>query len=295
MNSTTTAPLPVIACIDGTKKSDRVVAWAAHQARVQQTELVVVQVRPFTLQTSPSRAGRGADITAVADYAAAATRRHPSIPVTARLVRGRVSEELINLSRHAAQLVIGSDRTRDHDTEGRLASLGEVLAVSALCPVVVVASSMTGAQSPPRVVVGWAPNAPASDYALREAAAQAYARSAQLMVIILNDFQPVPRNTRTVPAVVTTPLHVLVEELQHLYPGLAIRTRRGKGRVAEGLATAAIGAELLVVGCHHSANPWSLRTGPTAVTLMRTSPCPLMLVGTRSRRTRPVAASALRR
>ena len=38
-------------------------------------------------------------------------------------------------------------------------------------------------------------------------------------------------------------------------------------------------SELLVLGCHHSTDAWSIRTGPVAAALMRDGHCPVMLVG----------------
>ena len=62
-------------------------------------------------------------------------------------------------------------------------------------------------------------------------------------------------------------------------PNLSIRiSHEVTDDPAEALIRAADAADLLVIGCHHSADRWSIRTGPVAEAVMRGASCPVMLV-----------------
>jgi hypothetical protein len=47
----------------------------------------------------------------------------------------------------------------------------------------------------------------------------------------------------------------------------------------QGLVGQTTSAELIVIGCPHSDDRWSIRVGVTVDTLMRQAVCPVMLVG----------------
>jgi nucleotide-binding universal stress UspA family protein len=74
-----------------------------------------------------------------------------------------------------------------------------------------------------------------------------------------------------------------IRGIESTYPGLRIDITHRSGHVVTELERALERAALLVLGCHHSEQPWSIRLGPVAEELMRFSRCPVMLVGRRGR------------
>ena len=61
--------------------------------------------------------------------------------------------------------------------------------------------------------------------------------------------------------------------------GTDLRTVLADDDPAEALLRAAQGAQLLVVGCHHSEDRWSTRLGPVPTSILHRSPCPVVVVG----------------
>ena len=92
-----------------------------------------------------------------------------------------------------------------------------------------------------------------------------------------------------------SPLINSLAQLEGRYPGLVINISHQTGDVPQALSAMASTSELLVLGCHHSRQPWSIRTGPIAEVVMRTGHCPVMLVGRRARQPAIRSPSASRR
>ena len=74
-----------------------------------------------------------------------------------------------------------------------------------------------------------------------------------------------------------------MRRIESTYPGLKIDVTHRTGHVDTELERSLDRAALLVMGAHHSEQSWSIRVGPIAEELMRRSPCPVMLVGRRTR------------
>jgi nucleotide-binding universal stress UspA family protein len=70
-----------------------------------------------------------------------------------------------------------------------------------------------------------------------------------------------------------------VDSVQQAHPGLHIDVDDTDFNYLRALIRHAEQAELLVIGCPHSHDRWSIRVGVTAETLMRRATCPVMLVG----------------
>nr|WP_083212255.1 universal stress protein [Mycobacterium malmoense] len=134
---------PVIAVgIDGSEASKDALRWAANQAQLTSGEVHAV----IAWQT-PSSYGYYVDYFD-ADAAADARKtlqevvsstlgESPSVPVTSRVVKGQPAEVLIEASRSADLLVVGS-RGRGAFTGMLLGSVSQHCVQHAACPVLVV-------------------------------------------------------------------------------------------------------------------------------------------------------------
>jgi nucleotide-binding universal stress UspA family protein len=72
---------------------------------------------------------------------------------------------------------------------------------------------------------------------------------------------------------------VVQECLAPVERDIAVECRSVGTRAQWALEEAAIGADLLVVGCHRSDDHWFSRLGPVASWLLHRSPCPVAVVG----------------
>lgn len=63
------------------------------------------------------------------------------------------------------------------------------------------------------------------------------------------------------------------------FPRLSITALVAEGDPGEVLVELSAAAQLVVVGAHHSSDPWSIRLGPVTETVLRRAPCPVISVG----------------
>ena len=210
------------------------------------------------------------------DSAAAAAQHEPSISVRTRLLEGSISDELIRASETAVLLVLGIDRAKERAAYGALGPIEDRVAVHAHCPVVVVSRLLISGPRPAKeVVVGWI-DAMSAWWAFNAAVAAAVVRRAPLTVL-----RVMPMNRQDdKPWVGDRPLLEAISSAEPpCPPSLSIRiSHEVTDDAAEALVRAADGADLLVIGCHHSDDRWSVRTGPVAEAVMRGASCPVMLV-----------------
>ena len=221
------------------------------------------------------------------DSVAAVAQSEPSVTVSTRLLEGSISEELIRASEMAVLLVLGIDRAKGRAAYGALGPIEDRVAVHANCPVVVVSRPPTIGPKPPReVVVGWIDTVSAW-WAFNAAVAAAVARRGPLTVLRV---LPMSRQDEE-PWIGDQPLLDAISSAEPpCPPSLLIRiSHEVTDDPAAALIRAADAADLLVIGCHHSVDQWSVRTGPVAEAVMRGASCPVMLVS------QPVAAPRSRR
>jgi nucleotide-binding universal stress UspA family protein len=148
----------------------------------------------------------------------------------------------------------------------------------ALCPVVTVNGTVPQTDRlRPMVVVGWVDHQTARR-ALSQAAAEARARGGSLTVVSAD-----PDNHRTASRAAEIrkdpSLSAALAALTVDYPNLPVDVVHARAEPGEALLSHAAGADLLVIGCHHSGDPLSIRIGPVASQAIRGAPCPVMLVG----------------
>ena len=144
----------------------------------------------------------------------------------------------------------------------------------------------TGPKPPREVVVGWIDTVSAW-WAFNAAVEAAVARHGPLTVLRV---QPMSRQEEE-PWIGDQPLLDAISSAEPpCPPSLLIRiSHEVTDDPAAALIRAADAADLLVIGCHHSVDQWSVRTGPVAEAVMRGASCPVMLVS------QPVAAPQSRR
>jgi nucleotide-binding universal stress UspA family protein len=141
-----------------------------------------------------------------------------------------------------------------------------------------------------QVTVGWTEGHTAR-LALDAAAEEAYLRGAALSVLTVPPVLDPQLVGVVAPPDQEPALIAAVGKIEDRYPGLLINITHQTGDVTAALKSMAPLSELLVLGCHHSTESWSIRTGPVAAALMRDGHCPVMLVGrlAKQRGERPTA------
>ena len=186
---------------------------------------------------------------------------------------------MVRIGDAARVIALGIDLTRSRASHGVRGPLEDRIAVHASCPVVTVAPLsflIPGAR--PQITVGWTDNHTA-DRALAVAAEEAHLRGSALIVLTCRRTRDPDRVGTIDPQIHEEALLASVTALETRYPGLPIDVVHRTGDVRQALTAIAHSSELLVLGCHHSNQPWSIRTGPVAEAVMRAGHCPVMLVG----------------
>lgn len=128
--------------MDGSPNSMNALRWAMRQARATSAEVIVAAAWEVPTTLGFDVADDAIDWAAharqtVDDALAEAARLEPSVTVSSRVVRGHAGTALVDESRGADLLVVGS---RGHGTAVAmlLGSVSEYCVHHALCPVVVV-------------------------------------------------------------------------------------------------------------------------------------------------------------
>ena len=275
----------IVVGVDESPESGWAVFWAAREARLRGATLTLVHVRP---SVSEDRAA-GVDAQSEAERllsvrAAEASELEPGITITPRLYESRsISEQLIELSGAADLLVVGVASARPRADHGVLGPVEDRVVVHAHCPVVTVngPGPIVG-QDYDKIVLGWTEGT-TGRRALEAAADEAALRGSLLGVVTVS---PAAAYAPAVPNEQVSVEQALIDSIHRIestHRGLRIDVTHRSGHVVRELQQSLDRAALLVLGSHHSEQPWSIRLGPVAEESMRLSPCPVMLVGRRSR------------
>ena len=277
----------IVVGVDQSPEARWAVRWGAREARLRGATLALAHVRS---SVSDDRAVDDLDSeaeTLLIVRAAEASELEPEISVAPRLYEsGSISEQLIELSGAADLLVLGVASARPRAEHGVLGPLEDRVVVHAHCPVVTVngPGPIVG-QDYDKIVLGWTEGTTARG-ALEAAAEEAMLRGSLLSIVTI------PPSATPSPALPSERINVeeaLIDSMRRIessYPGLRIDVTHRTGQVDTELERSLDRADLLVLGSHHSEQPWSIRVGPIAEELMRRSPCPVMLVGRQARRQR---------
>jgi nucleotide-binding universal stress UspA family protein len=249
-------------------------AWALPECRLRKAELVLVHALEAgdAAETAGARAAAGRAELEV--HREAAARVAPDVPVSTELVDLPPDEALVAASERADLVVLGSRGRQDVATSA-LGSVAHRTAVHARCPVVIVRAETSPARKEHRrrVVVGVA-DAPAGRAALRFAAEQAALGDARLHLVLCPEDAPDGR------IVAERELAAVRADLAERYPGLTVEGGVADAEPIDGLLDASRQADLVVLGCHHSEDPWASRIGGVAAGVLGRAGCPVVLVGT---------------
>jgi nucleotide-binding universal stress UspA family protein len=280
----------IIVGVDGSPGARSALLWAVDECRIRRRTLVIVHA------TDPDDAlliaGRGGPTLrtrdevgeyVLRDHAAAAAARQPAVAVTTRLSHATPSDALTGLS-HDADLVVVGRRGHGAMTSTILGSVSHSVAAQAHCPVAVVPRRLAFREDSARVVVGVAPTV-AGRLALGFALEEARLRAATLVAILaMRDGQPEPGPLRSLDVRAHDNGTILLDELEataSAYPDVIIEPTLADSQPAVALLNAAYGAQLVVVGGHHSDDRWSRRIGPVPSEIAHRTPCPIVVVGQR--------------
>ncbi|GAB3603790.1 universal stress protein [Microbacterium aureliae] len=234
----------------------RAVEWAAHRAAARRAPLELFRI----IGGAVGVVGEASLVTEMkaetAEHLAAEADsiRYHGIPVTTRVDHGNPVAKLIEASKDAGLLVIGSD----YHVGGRGPARGLHgirISAGAHCPVVVVPDTENGERA--GVVVG-VDGSELSEKAIAFAAAEADRLGEPLVAVTAWQPMEVPRSPGLYPATYMESLHHLAEEAQAIslaglpqtYPDLKVEKHVDEGCPADVLSRYAATARLTVLGSH---------------------------------------------
>ena len=176
---------------------------------------------------------------------------------------------LLSRSRQADILALGAP---EHAHPRLLGGLTDHLAAASFCPVALI-SPQHALVNPANPVLVGVTDSPAGRLALRFAAAEAHRLGAALTVVHATEEFPA-----TGPASQQS-----LDELRARWPDLPVTvfapaTAASGSDPADELVRRSADAQLLVIGCHHSSDPWSIRLGPVTDAVLRRALCPVITV-----------------
>ncbi len=291
MNSPDNA-MRILVAIDGSESALRAAHWAAAEAARRGRGLTIVHAYDWPLPNyrpavvDPAVLHDSIVSTANATLAAAVsavTEAAPTLPVTAELVSGSVVTALLDLTRRAELLVLGS-RGLGGFTGLLIGSVAVELVAHGHCPVVVVRGDRPAPGAP--VVVG-VDGSPVSELAVAHAFDQAAARGCDLVAVhtwvdtaVLFGLgggygQAVDWTSLAdeAEALLTASLAGWHEK----YPGVTVRRVVERDQPTKALLAAAGGAQLVVVGSRGRGGFTGLTLGSVSQALIQHCPCPVMV------------------
>lgn len=269
----------VVVGVDGSRTSRHAVLWAAGEARIRHSDLIIVHVDPSTTGaahlTEPFLSVGGL----LEASAAAASQREPPVTVATLLIRGHTVEQLALLSKSASLLVLGVDRAKPRSSRGEISSLADSVIVHAGCPVVTVSiPARIDHRVSGQIVVGWTPSR-TSRLALETAAAEAELRNAALVVAVVSARRGGPSEATSARGDPGASVGESLAKLKQAHPDVDVSVGHQDSDIIPALVRQSQHADLLVIGCHHASSRWTIRTGAVATTIIRQALCPVMLVG----------------
>jgi nucleotide-binding universal stress UspA family protein len=284
----------IVVGFDGSLASEDAIGWAAAEATRRGVPLTLVHAGYYlhepALSDTTARLAREEFARYERDITERATqlvhKLHPDLEVHTEVAAQAPTRTLLGLAETAAMVVLGTHG--DSSVTGAvLGSISQSVAAHAHCPVVVVNRNRPRNAEPRKaIVVGVSPT-PGGEQALRFAFEQARTRGCSIEAVrswgdfswgtvalsesgqLVHDWQ----------ATESGMLEKCLGPIAAQYPDVPVRRKLTGVRAQWALESAAIGAELLVVGCHRPDDHWFSRLGPVASWLLHRSPCPMAVVG----------------
>lgn len=265
----------IVVGVDGSSASGWALRWAASEALLRRTGLIITHVEPLD-----GEEGAFAHFTRLerllARSARAVALSPQAVPLSTHLVRGDmrdIGDELIRMSHRAAILVLRRARLQPPTARETLGTIESRLAVGAGCPTVLVSAPAHVETTSGRGVVVSC-TASGDDGALDLAATEALLHGVPLTIV---DDARRPLGSGT-----TEGLAAALTTLYRHRPGLVPIVAHGSGDPSAQVLALSRGADLLVLDCGTPGCPGGARQGTSPATkIMRAARCPLMLVGGR--------------
>jgi nucleotide-binding universal stress UspA family protein len=271
----------ILAGFDGSPASERALRWAGEEARLRRMPLMVCHAWHWPYPVPPSGPSAMDTVRKMARHVLErgvlmAREANPRIPTAGRLVEGPAPAMLVNESRNAALVVIGS-HGRGSFGETPAGSSAVQLPAYARCPVLVV---RTAADRSRPIVVGVDGSA-ASDAALAFAFEEAALRG-QAVRAVLGCWEPDAIASAEM-GMITDPdelrviaagrLERTVSPWREQYPYVDAETVLSLRTPRHALLEAAAGAGLLVVGGRGLGGVQGLRLGAVSSAMLQQAPC----------------------
>lgn len=285
----------IVVGVDAAQPTDRALDWAGDQAKLEERHLLLVHGTGTPLATGSAWSGIGGpdpldvftDLQAAGHglLARATTRvvtRHPELVVHQVVRPVDPSQALLDVSRDAALIVVGS-RGRGHVLSVVLGSVSEEVAGRSTCPVVVI-RPQHGVEHRQGVLVGTdgtRESVPVLRFAYRQAALR------HLPLTVMQSVWDVTAST-TGPHVV--PLEDVDDVQSRLalsdavagiaaeFPDVSTTLTVGHGAPADCLLTQADSMDLVVVGHHERGLLGRLTHGSVAVAVLEHASVPVAVV-----------------
>lgn len=261
----------VVVGVDGRSASRSAVFWAAEEARLRGLHLLIVHVgsKGGDWPDGDQALTRGLLLNASAE---AASRREPTVIVGTLLLRGDAGEQLLDISRSAAMLVLGSELGGPLSSR-RFNGLTHRLASSGLCDVVTVSGTpkidKTGLT---QIVAVWTSEA-ARAGVLLAAAEEATLRKAALTLALPSSG---PRGSVSETEVADE--ESAARDLSYLasrYPGLHVTVDQIDPTSVAAVSSALTGCHLAVLGYRRNGSTKS-KAADLAHGFVRQATCPLL-------------------
>jgi nucleotide-binding universal stress UspA family protein len=256
---------------------------------------------PAGVLQNAEEVARANALSVLEDAAEHVRARHPDLPLTTTLARASAAASLVTASQGAATLVVGR-RAQRHRWPGSLGSVSLAVAAHADCPVVVVPGSAD--QAADRSPEVGEPGAASAGESRRAAGhvlvgledspecldavgfAFAHAAARGLVLIAVHSWWVDPSVLALTEGAAWSPVDdddpVVVDTLlapwASRYPQVTVQRVLARGRPADVLLDAAIGAELLVVGSRGRGGFTGLLLGSVSRHVLQHASCPVAVV-----------------
>lgn len=266
-------------------------SWAGAESRLRESALLMVHV-PTAGPTPRSGWFPAAGVAGwllLDELTIDLHHRYPDVAVERLLGHGDPAGTLTDLSALADLVVLGTTG-RGSNLTSLIGSVSSRVAAQAHCPVAIVPEqpALSVARTGERTIVVGVSDTAAGRAALRFAFDEAGRRGVSITAV--RGWQSTDARTAAADpdAVPERELAALLDGWRREYPGVFVHPMLLHTHPAQAVLRAARDAELVVIGAHHSDNPWSSRLGPVPQTVLHQTTCPVVLVGTPHRALRPL-------